>query len=72
MTCRGRVQNGVVVLEEGARLPEGTEVRVEADPAKAGEKGADKLFAMHELAVDTGVSDLASNVDHYLYGHARK
>jgi hypothetical protein len=28
MVARGRVQNGVVVLDEGARLPEGVEVMV--------------------------------------------
>lgn len=28
MVARGRVQNGVVVLEEGVRLPEGEEVTV--------------------------------------------
>ena len=31
MMARGRVQNGVVVLEEGVRLPEGDEVTVLAD-----------------------------------------
>jgi hypothetical protein len=30
MTLRGHVKNGVIVLDEAARLPEGTEVRVEA------------------------------------------
>jgi hypothetical protein len=30
MVARGRVQNGVVVLEDGARLPEGQEVTVVA------------------------------------------
>jgi hypothetical protein len=28
MVARGRVQNGVVILEEGVRLPEGQEVTV--------------------------------------------
>ena len=72
MTCRGRVENGVVVLEEGVHLAEGTRVRVEAEPGKTSERAADKLFLMHELAVDTGISDLASNLDHYLYGHPKK
>jgi hypothetical protein len=38
MVARGRVQNGVVVLEEGVRLPEGLEVTVlgrETAPAAA-------------------------------------
>jgi hypothetical protein len=32
MVARGRVQNGVVVLAEGVRLPEGQEVTVLAPP----------------------------------------
>jgi hypothetical protein len=35
MVARGRVQNGVVVLTDGVRLPEGQEVTVLA-PAQAG------------------------------------
>jgi len=35
MTYRGRVQNGVVVLEGNPRLEEGTLVRVEALPSRA-------------------------------------
>jgi hypothetical protein len=33
MVVRGRVQNGVVVLADGVRLPEGQEVTVLAPPA---------------------------------------
>ena len=36
MVARGRVQNGVVVLEGNARLPEGQEVTVLAPPLLAG------------------------------------
>ena len=32
MVARGRVQNGVVVLEEGVRLPEGAAVTVLPEP----------------------------------------
>jgi len=32
MVARGRVQNGVVVLADGVRLPEGQEVTVLAQP----------------------------------------
>jgi hypothetical protein len=32
MVARGRVQDGVVVLEKGVRLPEGQEVTVFAPP----------------------------------------
>jgi hypothetical protein len=33
MVARGRVQNGVVVLPEGVRLPEGQEVTVVVPPS---------------------------------------
>lgn len=39
MTCRGRVQNGVVVPEAGAVLPEGAEVRIDV----AGKAAEDEI-----------------------------
>ena len=36
MVARGRVQNGVVVLADGAALPEGQEVTVLSSPPAAG------------------------------------
>jgi len=32
----------------------------------------DPLFDMGRLAVETGIPDLARNVDHYLYGHPKE
>ena len=29
------------------------------------------LLRMMDLAVETGIPDLATNVDHYLYGHPK-
>ena len=78
MSYRGTVKNGVVVLEPGAELPEGTAVKVEPDswesvfpkaPLEAPE--LDPIWRMAELAVDTGIPDLATNLDHYLYGHPK-
>ncbi len=78
MSYRRTVKNGVVVLEPGVSLPEGTKVRVEAEPAsKPQAPGAmatpedDPLFDMSKYAVDTGIPDLAVNADHYLYGHPK-
>jgi len=39
MVIRGRVQNGVVVLEDGTSLPEGVEVTVVAPAAPASSGG---------------------------------
>ncbi|MEK7685780.1 MAG: hypothetical protein AAB466_10190 [Verrucomicrobiota bacterium] len=79
MCYRGTVKNGVVVLEPGAELPEGTSVRVEAEPKPTASTAAlvkvapedDPLWSIPDLAVDTGISDLAVNLDHYLYGHPK-
>lgn len=77
VSYRGTIKNGVVVLEANANLPEGTAVRVEPDlPAEtrashAPESEEDAVFRIGELAKPTGVSDLAINIDHYLYGHPK-
>ena len=74
MTYQGTIKNGVIVVEPGADLPEGAHVRIEVDlPETANsDQEADPLLRMTELAVETGVSDLATNVDHYLYGHPKR
>lgn len=73
MTYRGQVKNGAIVLEPGIELPEGAQVKIELDLAESmGRSSAsDPLFRMTDLAVETGVPDLATNVDHYLYGHPK-
>jgi hypothetical protein len=38
MVVRGRVQNGVVVLADGVRLPEGQEVTILAPPSPSAEE----------------------------------
>jgi hypothetical protein len=73
MVYRGRVRGGVIVLDAPAQIPEGTVVNVETIPAveSPGHPADDPFYHMDELAVETGVSDLATNIDHYLYGHPR-
>lgn len=73
MSFEGIVHGGVVVLEQGVQLAEGTVVRVEPIAALEQikpEKHFD-IFDMGDLAVETGLPDLATNADHYLYGHPR-
>ncbi|MDZ4659733.1 MAG: hypothetical protein SH868_19335 [Bythopirellula sp.] len=75
MTYQGTVQNGVIVFEPGIQLPEGSPVRVELltaeGPPNDRSPKDDILFRMGELAMDTGIPDLAVNIDHYLYGHPK-
>lgn len=75
---RGRVQNGVVVLEAPGVLCEGTEVAVKP-LARNGKKGdaAKKPTVSRALARLAGKAkglppDASQNVDHYLYGHAKR
>lgn len=76
MTYQGTVQNGVVVFEPGVQLPEGSPVRVEVvakqEPNQADLSAEyDALMNMSDLAIETGIPDLAVNIDHYLYGHPK-
>jgi len=72
MVYRGIVKNGVVVLGEGAKLPEGTEVRVEP-VARAESLGADGPTLLEQLGDVIGTvpdlpPDMAQQHDHYLHG----
>jgi len=80
MVYRGRVKDGVVVLESPHVLPEGTEVRVEAVVVAEGdrplldEKGqtlGQKLMKYAGKAVGLP-EDAALNHDHYLYGAPKR
>ena len=76
MTYQGTIRNGVVVLDNGVQLPEGTPVRVAPLTSDSTREATaptnDPVFRMSELAVDTGIPDLAMNIDHYLYGHPKQ
>jgi hypothetical protein len=75
MVYQGIIQNGMLILENGVQLPEGAPVRVEllnqdtVPPAPSPKD--DILLRMGEYAVETGIPDLAVNIDHYLYGHPK-
>ena len=73
MRYSGKIQNGVVVLPPDVRLPDGTQVRVEVEAENGSLRGGamDDVYRMSELAVETGIPDLATNIDHYLYGHPK-
>ena len=72
MTLTGRVKNGVVILEEGKSLPEGTFVRVETlEGASARDSVGDSLLEWAGRGVALP-EDLARNHDHYLHGQPKK
>ncbi|MCC7291742.1 MAG: hypothetical protein IT449_06755 [Phycisphaerales bacterium] len=67
MVYQGIIRNGRVELEPGASIPDGT--CVEVQPVGA---SRDPLDGICDEAVDTGITDLAAQHDHYLYGVAKR
>jgi hypothetical protein len=57
MTIQGRYQNGVVVLEGNAALPEGTPVTVLVEPAQAVVRASGKLMTEEERLRVLGIID---------------
>ena len=78
MVIRGRVKDGVVVLDESASLPEGTVVRVEPVEDKAAVKAPEGEQSLSEILLSLAGTvkglpeDMALNHDHYLYGLPKK
>lgn len=71
-------EKGILRLQEPLPLPEGAEVEVsvsltEPENGKHSQKTEAQSWdtlaqLLNECAIDTGVSDLAQQHDHYLYG----
>ena len=71
MTLEGTVRNGVVVLEEGQKLPEGIRVKITVESESDETTLAKRLLALAGT-VEGLPSDLAENHDHYLHGRPKK
>ena len=70
MRYKGKVHNGVVVLDRNEPLADGTIVTVE--PLEEGDRsGSRGLMKLAGAAVGLP-SDASRNHDHYLYGTAKK
>lgn len=80
MVYRGRVKKGVVVLDEGTNLADGTEVTVRPvraktlrTPKKAKKPKKLRSGLLKFAGKAKGLPpDASRNVDHYLYGHAKR
>ena len=79
MVYRGRVKNGVVVLEPAARLAEGAEVSVRplrrAARASVRKKSPPTLYERLKSVAGKAKGlppDASVNHDHYLYGLPKK
>ena len=74
MTYKGKVRNGVVVLEEGAALPEDAEVNVElvGQPEPKQPPSWAEVFKDVIGSVEDMPPDMAENHDHYIHGTPKK
>jgi predicted DNA-binding antitoxin AbrB/MazE fold protein len=59
-------ENGVFRPLSPVDLPEGEHVHLKIVPSQQGAQ--DPAYRLSDLAEETGISDLATNIDHYLYG----
>ncbi len=71
MSYRGHVSNGVVVLEDGADLPDGTEVRVEPVETSP-RKTLYERFKNVARKAEGLPADFAEQHDHYIHGSPKK
>lgn len=79
MVYRGTIKEGVVVLDGGAELPDGTEVTVrpvkkprrDVSKRKSAGKARGSLTKFAGKAAGLP-NDASINVDHYLYGHPKR
>ena len=71
MTYRGHVENGRILLDEPAPLPEGAEVKVEVvETSGAPPTIWDKLRGI--AGTVEGPEDWAENHDHYIHGTPKR
>ena len=78
MVYRGRVENGVIRLEDAPALREGVEVEVRLLAENASAEGEEEIPSLYERLKDVAGKaeglppDLAANHDHFLHGRARQ
>jgi len=72
MTYRGHVENGVVVLDERAPLPEGAAVVVAPADDEAGLQAMREGLLKFAGVVKDMPHDLARQHDHYIHGARRR
>jgi hypothetical protein len=70
MVYFGKVKDGKIIPEPGARLQEGATVRIEPVEEPA---AADPVYRLGDFAVDDGgPPDVAAEHDHYIYGTPKR
>jgi hypothetical protein len=72
MTYKGHVENGVVVLDEPAQLPEGTEVEVDLLSDERQGPTMQAVLLKYAGCMSGLPADFAENHDHYIHGTPKK
>ena len=78
MVYKAHVHEGQVVMDNGAALPEGAELRIEVVPTPPTTESDDEGPTLYErlkpiIGQAKGLpADAARNLDHYLYGHPKQ
>jgi len=72
MELTGIVHNGVIVLENGAPLPEGARVRIIIDTQEALPRTAKELVMKFAGCMTELPADMARNHDHYIHGTPKR
>ena len=77
MVYQGHVENGVVVLDDDVRLPEGIEVKIEPVGSPNLEKSDDCPTLYERLKPVVGIvdglpEDFSENHDHYVHGQPKR
>lgn len=68
ITLVATYENGVLRLSQRLDLPDHTQVQVHIETMGPGAEETNVLQHLLALATDLGVTDLAEQHDHYLYG----
>lgn len=75
-TYHGWMRGGQVVFDLGSSPPDGTRVSVtpetDVQVNSAGEGFVDPVYRLSDLAVDTGITDMSAEHDHYIYGTPKR
>jgi len=71
MTIAGTIQNGVVVLDQPAQVPDGTRVQVVVIPEPDGEPTLRGLLKLAGTVNDLP-PDFADQHDHYIHGTPKR
>jgi hypothetical protein len=72
MQYTGLVTNGIIVLENGNQLPEGTRVRVDILEPKSGVETLGDFLLQFAGTIPDLPKDMAEQHDHYLHGQPKK